>query len=55
MIRDEIAGLVREAADAAIAGGALPSVPVPEVTVERPRQPEHGDYSSNLPMKMQSQ
>ncbi|MBI2761885.1 MAG: arginine--tRNA ligase [Chloroflexi bacterium] len=53
MIRDEIAGLVRQAADAAIAGGALPSVPVPEVTVERPRQPEHGDYSTNLPMKMQ--
>jgi arginyl-tRNA synthetase len=53
MIRDEIAGLIRRAAEDAIAAGTLPSVPLPEVTIDRPRLPEHGDYATNLPMRMQ--
>ena len=53
LIRDEIARLVREAAVSAMESGALPSVPLPDVTIDRPRQPEHGDYASNLPLRLQ--
>jgi arginyl-tRNA synthetase len=53
MIRDDIAALVTEAARAAMEDGSLPSVPLPDVTIDRPRQPEHGDYASNLPMRLQ--
>jgi arginyl-tRNA synthetase len=53
MIKDDIAQLVRQAATNAINAGALPSVPLPEVTVDRPRQPEHGDYASNLAHRLQ--
>lgn len=52
MIRDELAQLVEQGARAAMAQGDLPEVPLPEVTVERPRQPEHGDYASNIAMKL---
>ncbi len=30
----------------------LPPVALPEVTVEHPQNPEHGDYASSLPMKL---
>ncbi len=53
MIRDELAQLVEQGVRAAMAQGDLPEVPLPEVTVERPRQPEHGDYASNIAMKLQ--
>ncbi len=53
MIKDELAQLVEQGARAAMAQGDLPEVPLPEVTVERPRQPEHGDYASNIAMKLQ--
>ena len=32
--------------------GTLPSVTLPEVTVEHPQNPEHGDYASSLAMKL---
>lgn len=32
--------------------GKLPAVTLPEVTVERPQNPEHGDYASSLPLKL---
>jgi len=53
MIRDELAQLVEQGVRAAMAQGDLPEVPLPEVTVERPRQPEHGDYASNIALKLQ--
>ncbi len=53
MIKDELAQLIQQGVRAAIAQGDLPEVPLPEVTVERPRQPEHGDYASNIAMKLQ--
>ncbi len=52
MIRDTLAQLVRQAAIDAMAAGVLPDVPLPDVTLERPRQPEHGDYASNLAMRL---
>jgi arginyl-tRNA synthetase len=53
MIRDEIARLVEQATREAMARGDLPTVPLPEVTIDRPRLPEHGDYASNLPLRLQ--
>ncbi len=52
MIRDEIADLLRRAAEAAQASGLLPQVSLPEVTVEPPQRAEHGDYTTNLAMRL---
>ncbi len=43
---------MRQAAVQAQQSGKLPSVPLPEVSVEHPQNPEHGDYSTSLPLKM---
>ncbi|MFC2040135.1 arginine--tRNA ligase [Chloroflexota bacterium] len=32
--------------------GLLPDVAMPEILIERPQNPEHGDYASNLPLKL---
>ena len=53
MIRDEIAGLVAQALAAAQADGALPPFAAPPIQVEHPARPEHGDYSANLPLRIQ--
>ncbi|MSQ11541.1 MAG: arginine--tRNA ligase [Dehalococcoidia bacterium] len=42
---------LRDAFAAAQAQGLLPEGAVPEDTVERPQNPEHGDFASTLPMK----
>ena len=52
MIRDDIAALLRSAAEAAQAKGLLPQVSLPEVTVEPPQRAEHGDYATNLAMRL---
>jgi arginyl-tRNA synthetase len=53
VIRDEILELVAQALAAAQEAGDLPAFAAPEVTVEHPQRPEHGDYSANLPMRIQ--
>jgi arginyl-tRNA synthetase len=53
MIRDRIAHLVTTAAQAAQRAGDLPTVALPDVTVERPKIADHGDYATNLPMRLQ--
>ncbi len=52
MIRDEIAATIQAAAEAAMADGELPRIPLPEIVVERPARPEHGDYATNLPLRL---
>ena len=52
MIRAELADLIYEAAKKAQKKGSLPKVEIPEVVIERPRRPEHGDYATSLPLKM---
>ena len=52
LIKDEIESLISSAAEAAQAAGDLPSVAIPEVQVERPQRPEHGDYASSLPLRL---
>jgi len=53
VIRDEILALVGEALAAAQAAGDIPQFAAPAVTIEHPQRPEHGDFSANLPLRIQ--
>jgi arginyl-tRNA synthetase len=53
MIRDRIAELVTSALQEAQRAGDLPNVALPEVTIDRPKIAEHGDYASNVAMRLQ--
>jgi arginyl-tRNA synthetase len=52
MIRQRIIELLAQAANKAQESGKLPSVAVPEITIEHPQNPAHGDYASSLPLKL---
>jgi arginyl-tRNA synthetase len=52
MIRDDLAELIYNATRKAQRKGSLPRTEIPEVIIERPRRPEHGDYATSLPLKM---
>jgi arginyl-tRNA synthetase len=52
MIKQRIIELLAEAAGKAQESGKLPSVAVPEIIIEHPQNPEHGDYASSLPLKL---
>jgi arginyl-tRNA synthetase len=54
MIRDQIRQAITDAVAAAQASGKLPSVEIPPVEIQRPNQPEHGDYSSNVALLVSS-
>lgn len=51
-LRQKIFGLLTEAAAQAQAAGKLPAVTLPDVALEHPQKPEHGDYASSLPLKL---
>ena len=52
MIRDQIHAAVAAATVAAQAAGALPAFDIPTFTIERPRQPDMGDYAASLAMQL---
>ncbi len=52
IVRDRIAEIVRQALVAAQSAGELPSMPVDDIGVERPQNPEHGDFATSLPLKL---
>ena len=52
MIRDQITDLVYNATRKAQRKSSLPRTEIPEVLIERPRQEDHGDYATSLPLKM---
>ncbi len=52
MIKQRIIELLAQAVGKAQESGKLPSVAVPEITIEHPQNPEHGDYASSLPLKL---
>jgi arginyl-tRNA synthetase len=52
VIKDDLAALLRDAAAAAAAAGDLPELTVPEDALERPQNPEHGDYASPAALKL---
>ena len=53
MIRDELRELVQRALAAAQEAGDLPPFAAPDVTLEHPQRPEHGDFAANLPLRIQ--
>lgn len=52
MIRDTISNILQEAAERAQEEGLIPKVALPEVTLEHPQNPEHGDYAATVAMKL---
>ncbi|MEK7215306.1 MAG: arginine--tRNA ligase, partial [Chloroflexota bacterium] len=52
MIRNDLTALVAEAVHQAQQQGLLPTLTIPDSPVERPQNPEHGDYASTLPLKL---
>jgi len=52
MLKQTIAELLTKAIIRAQEAGKIPSVTVPEVIIERPQKPEHGDYASSIPLKL---
>ena len=52
MIKDNLAILLQRAVEEAQRSELLPPVAVLEVVIERPQNPEHGDYASPLPLKL---
>ena len=54
-IREKLRLAAQSAAAAAMKAGALPEGPLPGGDIQRPQNPEHGDYASNLAMKLARQ
>jgi len=52
MLKQRLIELLMQAASEAQRLGKLPSVTLPEVVVEHPRNPEHGDYASSFALKI---
>ncbi len=52
IIRHKLVDLLAEAVKQAQQSGELPSVTLPDIAIERPQNPEHGDYASSLPLKL---
>ena len=51
-LRQRLAALLRRGVAAAQEAGTLPAVALPDFTVEQPQRPEHGDYATNLAMRL---
>ncbi|MFC1995916.1 arginine--tRNA ligase, partial [Chloroflexota bacterium] len=52
MLKQRLVELLTQAASEARQLGKLPSVTLPEIDIERPQNPEHGDYASSFPLKL---
>jgi arginyl-tRNA synthetase len=52
VIKQRLVELIAQAVSKAQESGKLPSVTLPEIAIEHPQNPEHGDYASSLPLKL---
>ena len=52
MLREELARCLQQAVLKAQQQGVLASATLPEVIIEHPQNPEHGDFASGLPLKL---
>jgi arginyl-tRNA synthetase len=52
MLKQNIADLLTQAISQAQKEGKLPALTLPEVVIERPQKPEHGDYASSISLKL---
>jgi arginyl-tRNA synthetase len=51
-LKETIAELIKEAVIGAEQAGKLPTITLPEIVIERPQNPEHGDYASSVCLKL---
>lgn len=51
MIKDDLISLIQQAAQAAQKAGDLPPFDLPAIVVGPPKNPEHGDYATNIAMQ----
>ena len=51
-IKEEITELLEKAANEAMRRNLLPPMVMPDILLERPQNPEHGDYASPLALKL---
>ena len=51
MIKDDLVSLVEKAVKKAQKSGDLPTFDLPSFAVDHPKNPEHGDYSTNIAMQ----
>ena len=52
MLKQTITELITRAVIEAQQAGKLPELTLPEITIERPQNPEHGDYASSISLKL---
>ncbi|RLC66336.1 MAG: arginine--tRNA ligase [Chloroflexi bacterium] len=52
MLKQELARCLQQAVREAQRKGDLVSVTLPDVLIERPQNPEHGDFATGLPLKL---
>ena len=52
MVKKKLATCLQQAVIKAQQEGSLVAVTVPEVVIEHPQNPEHGDFASGLPLKL---
>lgn len=50
--RKKLAEALIKASNSAIEQGLIGAANLPEITIERPAKPEHGDYACSLPLKL---
>ena len=53
LVRDRLTDLVRDAVARLQRTGYLPSVTLPEITIERPAKAEQGDFATNFALRAQ--
>ena len=51
-LKQRLTELLIQAASQAQKLGKLPTVTLPDIVIEHPQNPEHGDYASSLPLKL---
>ncbi len=51
-VRQKLVDSLRQAAEKAQKAGRLPSVPLPDIAIERPQKAEHGDYATSFPLRL---
>ena len=49
-IQETIRGIVENAVSKAQTLNELPDIPIEEITIDRPQNPDHGDFASSLPL-----
>jgi arginyl-tRNA synthetase len=52
MLKQTITELLTKAIIQAQQAGKLPAITLPEIVIERPQNPEHGDYASSISLKL---